>query len=74
MKFIQEFSIDTFPFWSGAKDNIEDIQKAGKIDELQVLIEDYFDGQTPTKTQVNDFVWFQRDFIFEHLAIIDSKS
>ena len=45
-----------------------------KMDELQTLIEDYFADQTPTKTQVNDFVWFQKDFIFEQLEISSNKS
>ena len=74
MQFTQEFNVDTFQFWSGAKDIIEDIKKAKKMDELQTLIEDYFADQTPTKTQVNDFVWFQRDFIFEQLEISNSNS
>ena len=74
MKFTQEFNVDTFHFWSGAKDTIEDIKKAKKMDELQTLIEDYFADQTPTKTQVNDFVWFQRDFIFEQLEISSNNS
>ena len=69
MQFTQEFNVGTFHFWSGAKDTIEDVKKANKMDELQTLIEDYFADQTPTKTQVNDFVWFQRDFIFEQLEI-----
>ena len=74
MQFTQEFNVDTFHFWSGAKDIIEDIKKAKKMDELQTLIEDYFADQTPTKTQVNDFVWFQRDFIFEQFEISSNKS
>ena len=74
MQFTQEFNVDTFHFWSGAKDTIEDVKKAKKMDELQTLIEDYFADQTATKTQVNDFVWFQRDFIFEQLEISSNKS
>lgn len=74
MRFTQEFNVDTFHFWSGAKDTIEYVKKAKKMDELQTLIEDYFADQTPTKTQVNDFVWFQRDFIFEQLEISSNKS
>ena len=74
MQFTQEFNVDTFHFWSGAKDTIEYVKKAKKMDELQTLIEDYFADQTPTKTQVNDFVWFQRDFIFEQLEISSNKS
>ena len=74
MQFTQEFNVDTFHFWSGAKDTIEYVKKAKKMDELQTLIEDYFADQTPTKTQVNDFVWFQRDFIFEQFEISSNKS
>ena len=74
MQFTQEFNVDTFHFWSGAKDTIEYVKKAKKMDELQTLIEDYFADQTPTKTQVNDFVWFQKDFIFEQLEISSNKS
>ena len=74
MQFTQEFNVDTFHFWSGAKDTIEYVKKAKKMDELQTLIEDYFANQTPTKTQVNDFVWFQKDFIFEQLEISSNKS
>ena len=74
MQFTQEFNVDTFHFWSGAKDTIEYVKKAKKMDELQTLIEDYFANQTPTKTQVNDFVWFQKDFIFEKLEISSNKS
>ena len=74
MLFTQEFNADAFHFWSGAKDTIEDVKKAKKMNELQTLIEDYFANQTPTETQVNDFVWFQRDFIFEQLEISINNS
>lgn len=74
MQFTQEFNVDTFPFWSGAKDTIANVKKAKKMDKLQTLIEDYFANQTPTKTQVNDFVWFQSDFILEQLEISSNNS
>ena len=69
MQFTEEFDVCTFPFWSGAKDTIADARKANKMGNLQILIDDYFAGQIPTKTQVNDFVWFQRDFILGQLGI-----
>lgn len=69
MTYTQEFDIDNFPFWAGAKDVIAEVKKHNKMDELQSFIEDYFADQTPTKTQINDFVWFQRDFIFSNLGI-----
>ena len=71
MVYSKEFSVDTFQFWSGAKDTIKDVQTAGKIDELQSLIEEQFaDNETPpTETEINDFVWFERDFIYNQLGL-----
>lgn len=69
MQYLSEFSIDTFPFWSGAIDVIRKIKKAGKLDELASLIEDCFSDHTPTKTEINDFVWFNADYIYKWLQI-----
>lgn len=71
MVYSKEFSVDTFPFWSGAKDTFEDVCKADKMYELQSLIEEQFaDSETPpTETEINDFVWFERDFIYNRLGL-----
>jgi len=69
MTYTQEFDVDNFPFWSGAKDTIKEVKKAKKMDGLQILVEDYFGGTVPTKTQINDFVWFQSGYIFSSLGI-----
>ena len=71
MVYSKEFSVDTFPFWSGAKDTFDDVCKAGKMYELQFLIEGQFaDSETPpTETEINDFVWFERDFIYNRLGL-----
>ena len=71
MVYSKEFSVDTFPFWSGAKDTFEDVCKAGKADKLQLLIEEMFaNNETPpTETEINDFVWFERDFIYNQLGL-----
>ena len=73
MTYTQEFDVDSFPFWSGAKDTIAEVKKAKKMDELQSFIEDYFVDQTPTKTQINDFVWLQRGFILLQLGITEEE-
>ena len=31
MKYSQEFNVDTFPWWSGAKDTIAEVRKANKM-------------------------------------------
>ena len=71
MVYSKEFSVDTFPFWSGAKDTFEDVCKADKTYELQFLIEEMFaDSETPpTETDINDFVWFERDYIYSQLGL-----
>lgn len=69
MKYTQEFEIDTFPFWGGAKEVVNKIKKAKKLDELNAWIDEFFYGQTPTKTQINDIVWFGYKDIMECLEI-----
>ena len=74
MQFTQEFDVDSFPFWSGARDTIAEVKKAKKMDELQLLVEEAFIGKTPTKTEINDFVWFKRDLILSQLGIPGNES
>ena len=71
MEYKQDFDIDDFPFWSGACDTIKDVSEAGKMDELADLIEEALgmSNEIPTKTQINDFVWFERDMIYERLGL-----
>lgn len=55
--------------WSGAIDTLETIEKNEKEEELMTLLENTFED-VPTETEVNDFLWFDDDFIFEELGII----
>ena len=55
--------------WSGAIDTLETIEENEKEEELMTLLEDTFED-VPTETEVNDFLWFEDDFIFEELGII----
>ena len=45
--------------WSGAVDVLEEIIKQGREDEAMQIIEEAFFDDTPTDTQVNDFIWFE---------------
>ena len=74
MKYLQEFNVDTFPWWSGAKDTIAEVRKTNKMDELQAYIEDVFFKEVPTATQLNDYVWFNREDIYNAIGInVDDK-
>lgn len=71
MVYTKDFSVDSFEFWSGAKDTVDDVRRAGKMDELQSLIEEQFaDNETPPiELEINDFVWFEREFIYGQLGL-----
>ena len=73
MIYSKEFNVDTFPWWSGAKDTIAEVKKHNKMDDLQSLIEETFSDRVPSATEVNDFVWFERSWILTQLDIEDDE-
>ena len=70
MRYQVEDNIHNFPFWSGAKDTIAELT-IGEMNSLEQLIEDVFCDELPTDTEINDFVWFDRDTIAQHLGYED---
>lgn len=71
MEFIEEFDISTFEFWGQAEDVVAGIKKAGKLAELNSLIEAVFSERLPFKVDINDFVSYERDMICEELGLED---
>lgn len=56
--------------WSGAIDTLKDIENAGLEEDFMNNLENmYFAGETPTETEVNDFIWFERDTIYKDLGL-----
>lgn len=55
--------------WSGALDTLKDIENAGKEEELMQFLEEVFTDRTPTETEVNDFLWFEREYIYENVGL-----
>ena len=55
--------------WSGALDTLKDIEEADKEDELMYFLEEIFSEEIPTETEVNDFLWHDRDYIYESLGL-----
>jgi hypothetical protein len=51
--------------WSGAIDTLKDIERNNRENEFMYLLEETFLGTTPTDTEVNDWIWFDRDMIYE---------
>lgn len=58
--------------WSGAVDTITDIQNANKEDEFMNFLEAVFCDEVPTDTAVNDFIWFERDYIYENIGLTEN--
>ena len=54
--------------WSGAVDTVDTIIENDKTAELMYLLEDIFYEATDIIT-VNDFLWFDREYIYEYLEI-----
>lgn len=69
MEYKTDFDIDRFEFWSGALCTIENVRKAGLLDELAQHLEEVFADTTPTDTEINDYVWFERDEIYSRLGL-----
>lgn len=58
--------------WSGAINTLKTIEEHDKEDELMEYLKEtfgfYFDN-VPTMTEVNDYLWFEDEAIFEALGI-----
>ena len=56
--------------WQGASDTLQTISEHNKEDEFMSYLASVFEcGDIPTMTQVNDFIWFERDTICSDLGI-----
>ena len=65
-----EFNIEDFPAWSGGLDTKNDILKADKVEEFNQFIEfEFAEDEMPTDTSINDFLWFERDTIYDFLGL-----
>lgn len=58
--------------WSGAVDTIKDIQNTNKEDEFMNFLEAVFCNEVPTDTEVNDFIWHDRDYIYENIGLTEN--
>ena len=62
--------------WSGAIDTLKTVEEHDKEDELMAhleeIFESYFDN-VPTMTEVNDYLRFEDEAIFEALGISETE-
>ena len=72
MRVYQEISFEDFEAWSGAVDTKEKIIDAGKAEEFEALVEELFPNGIDA-TELNDFLWFDDDYILEILGITEDN-
>jgi len=71
MKIYSEKSLRNFEFWSGAKDNANELTSV-QLDEVENILEDLY-PEGMDETQINDFFWFDFDTIKDWLGITDEE-
>lgn len=73
MRYYVENTLDNFEAWSGGKDTLDTLREKGDVDSVECLIEELASEceEGWTETNVNDFLWFERDTIAQHLGYSD---
>lgn len=69
MTYTVETRLEKFDAWSGGNDTLKVLIEKGVCDEVEDFIEQCFSN--PTDTDINDFLWFERDQIAEYLGYDD---
>lgn len=68
MKVYYNLDLENFQAWSGGKITLDRVIEEGKINDLEYLVNDLF-GDEIAETQLNDFLWFDSDYIYKSLGI-----
>lgn len=71
MEYKVESSLWNFPAWSGGKDTLDTLKEKGDVDEVESYLDYMFLESDTTDTDINDYLWFERDDIAEHLGYKD---
>ena len=59
--------------WSGAVDTLDKVEEEGKEEELMDWLQQVFEGDIPTLTEVNDYLRFEEEDIYEALGIEEEE-
>jgi hypothetical protein len=70
MKIYKEESIRNFQFWCGAKDTVKYLTD-DELDTLESILESDIFPDGASETEINDFFWFEDDYIAELLGYND---
>ena len=59
--------------WSGAVDTLDKVEEEGKEEELMDWLQQVFEGDIPTLTEVNDYLRFEEEDVYEALGIEEEE-
>lgn len=59
--------------WSGAVDTLRTIEEYDKENELMSHLKERWFDEVPTMTDINDYLWFEDEFIFQCLGISETE-
>lgn len=73
MEYKVDYSLENFPAWSGGKDTLDTLIEKDLVDDAETALENYFADreELPTETEINDILWFERDWLAEMLGYTD---
>ena len=70
MLIISDININDFKAWQGGAYTLNIVRKQGKIEELQVLLEELYPNGA-SATEINDFLWFEDEYIMDALDLYE---
>lgn len=71
MQYKVETSLRNFPAWCGGKDTLDTLIERDDCDAVEDLLDNIFFETDVTDGDINDYLWFNRDEIAEHLGYED---
>lgn len=70
MKIYTEIeNIRDFGAWQGGKYTLDKILDLDRENDLTMLVEEIFGNDPIDEMKLNDFLWFEQEFIFDQLGI-----
>ena len=69
MTYTTDCNLEDFHAWAGGKATLDVLIEKGVCEQVEEFIEECFSH--PTETDINDFLWFERDQIAEYLGYDD---
>ena len=70
MRIYREVDADSFEFWSGGQDTVDDLT-IEELEQVWEYLEDLYRGESPDEYEINDFFWHERDEVARVLGYPD---